>query len=180
MGIIDELDFSGESTKVQISGMYHKGKFHYTEDLKEIELEENSEVIIKAYLTDLPKKDHKRFRLERKVVLPKNSYVVFELPKTGLKFHVLLLEDLRFRKINNKLAVAEDCRCRVTHATEFPSRLIPEEPDFEPIEVESLNQAFFRVSLLFRPNARSHTTNIYKSFKIKDNFDLTPLESLRF
>ncbi len=174
-------DFSEENITVQIEAVYHEGKFFYRDDIKkEVELKDSAYVKIRTYLTDILEKDIDRYKLVREKVLPKDTILRFDLPKTGLTFYVKLLEDLVFRKIHNKMAIAENCKCEVTHATTSSAPSTAIVPKFQSFEVETLNQAFFRTSVMFRENARSHTTNIYKAFKYLKNGHFIPLEELRF
>jgi len=180
MGLMNELDFSGASTTVQVTGVFHKGKFRYEDTGEPIEFRNYSNVTITVLLTDVLKKDKQKYLLKREVVLREGTFLRFDLPKTGLTFRLLLLEDLTFRKINNKPAVAEDCKCMVMDASQSSANTIVLIPDFEPFEVETLNQAFFKISMRFRENTGSHTTNVYKAFKHVEKGNYYPLETLRF
>ena len=173
-------DYSGESTTVQVKGVFHKGKFCYEDTGESIEFRNYANVTITVLLTDVLKKDKQKYLLKREVVLREGTFLQFDLPKTGLTFRLSLLEDLTFRKINNKPAIAEDCKCVVLDASQSSANSMAMIPDFEPFEIETLNQAFFKTSVKFRPESISHTTNIYKSFRVFEYGRYVKLEEFRF
>ncbi len=167
MGLIQELDFSGESTKVHIKAIYSGGKFIDPKSGKPIKLKNDSLVKIIAFRDDLSPDDLENFKTIRKVVLKKGEELWFELANTSFIFRLKLLDDLYFMKELNKPPRADDCRCQIFSAHDRYRSTSFE--DFEPVTVETLNQAYFRMSVKYRENAASHTTNIYKTFKLSTN-----------
>ncbi|RLD36494.1 MAG: hypothetical protein DRI74_08955, partial [Bacteroidetes bacterium] len=62
-------DYSGESTTVQVKGVFHKGKFRYEDTGESIEFRNYANVTITVLLTDVLKKDKQKYLLKREVVL---------------------------------------------------------------------------------------------------------------
>ena len=74
-------------------------------------------------------------------------------------------------KKNNKDSLITKCHFKLQ---QVQSRLNTERIDFE---FDSLNQAFFQMSLKYRPNNKSHVCNVYNTFKTNENL---MLEHYRF
>ena len=66
-------------------------------------------------------------------------------------------------KKNNKDSVISKCHFKLQ---QVQSKLNTEKND---IDFDSLNQAFFQMSLKYRPKNKSHACNVYNTFKTDEN-----------
>ena len=166
-------NFYGDFPTAHIDALYRKGKFYDLEDNQHIVLSESALVRLVVYRKDIPKAARARYYSSKATVLREGAVLFFTLPKTNLTFHVRLLENLVFEKTANKPARAANVCCEVyDRLNQYGQQSLP------LFTADSLNQAYFQVSVRHRPKARSHVTNIYQKFYI-DGTDRT-LESLRF
>ena len=77
-------------------------------------------------------------------------------------FH--LNQDLYLVKRAGKSSILEECRCHI--------------PALE-IEVDSVNEAYTRISEAFEPKRRSHAGNVFREVFFEHGFYVFPLERLR-
>ncbi len=105
------------------------------------------------------------------VIMKENEELVFSFKKKRKKendliyeFTVKLLEDLTLKIIGQKLGSLEDCACIICDGSidKFKIR------GFKPFHASSLNNAFTKASVKYRPENASHNCNVFKKFYDKD------------
>jgi len=157
------FDYYDELPKAYIDGKYINGKFYDTSSNEEIQLMDNAVVRIVLYRKDLLDKDYgKHIEVNEKKILESGSNLFFQFQYDNNKFlfTVMLEEDLISRKKGNQFSRLGSCDCKIIEL----SRNGIIDGNFKLIEADSLNQAFTFASIKYRPDNRSHTTNVFKSY----------------
>lgn len=169
----NQENFYGELPTAHIDARYWNGRFYDIENDQLVALKNKALVRLVVYRKDIPETARERFYSSQASVLKEGTILCFRLPKINLTFYVRILGDLIFEKTANKLARALDVRCEVyDRINQYGQQCLP------ILVADSLNQAYFQVSVRHRPKARSHAVNIYQKFYIKGT-DRT-LKTLRF
>jgi len=158
-----------EGSQAYIYAKYSKGKVIDLDTDKPLELKEGAVVKITVDKLALPTKDAAKFHKTEvsKEVLKAETKLEFALGGTPYSFIINLLDDLIFRKQGNKNPVAENCRMKITEMFDVTTGKKTRSVDFKEVEVDSLNQAYFLMSVKYKPNAKSHSVNVYKQFYLK-------------
>ena len=104
-------------------------------------------------------KPHKEIKREK--ILNKDEMLEFRfyIPNERhepYEFRVVLLEDLYLFKKGNKFSSFAPCKCVITAKRKG-----------EKFEANSLNQAFTKSSVKFRPDNKTHICNVFKTFFYK-------------
>lgn len=167
---VDLQNYYGEYPTAHIEAVYLDGKFIDIRTKKEVLLKNGSYVKIIVRRKDIPDEYKDTFITKKKIILPKGEIVFFNVLGTPLYFDCELLSDLVFEKTGNKLAKAKNLICLVKPSSTRKTI------SFSPFEVYSLNQAYFQMSRRIKPEAKSHSINIYKHFYSHNKL----LEDFRF
>jgi hypothetical protein len=119
------------------------------------------------------------FKSESKI-LDAGSVLTFELPynNAGSSVHffieVKLIEELKIIKMGKKLPKLSSCQCVIINIknrlNKGESLIIPEN------SFSSLNQLYTQTSIQLRPTNKSHTCNVFTTFKLPNG---KLLDSLR-
>jgi hypothetical protein len=171
-------NYFGTLPTVYIHAKYQDDKYYDIISGKEVKLSNGSIVRIKTLLANIAVEDYPKFEEIKREVLPQGSILSIRMPISNEGEYKLILRlksPLVMKKTGNKEAIVEPCFCEVfdCHVLGgFGSNL-----KFDPFIADSLNQAFFQASIRFRPDNKSHTTNIYQSCFLEDGRSLA---SLRF
>lgn len=175
-----------DKTVAHIDAYYKEGNFYdfHTGKLVKLEYDENrnekgilTKIIVPLdYISEENIETHGN-RVQKKI-LDKGSILTFSMyynsEREHYKFQVRLEEDLVLNKVGNKPAKLNACKCIVIPSEEDRNKIIF--TDFEPIEFNSLNQAFLQTSIRYRPKNSSHVCNVFTTFKTEGE---KPLSSLR-
>jgi len=175
---IPVVNFFDEVITAHIDAYYKKGKFYdyYTD--KEIKLREDDLTTLKGVIVrivaplhnidDENYQVHSQKHEER--IMKKGEYLFFGMDykkeNKSFEFKIDLVEDLWVEKIGNKLSKLKTCKCIVADGTEKHGNSSIN--NFQPIVCNSLNHAFTRTSIKYRPENASHTCNAFKTFRTKD------------
>jgi len=136
----------------------------------ELNLKEGARIKITVPAYSLGEKEIKSHRqIKRNKILDKGETLHFKfyVPSEEhrlYEFKITLLNDLYLVQKGNKFSNLELCRC-----------LVEVDRTREKFEADSLNQAFIKASIKYRPNNKSHTCNAFKTFYYKGK----QLENLR-
>ena len=166
----DKLNYYDDFSTVHIDTIYKNGKFYNIKDESAIEMENGSLVKLIVCRKDIPKTKQKAFESEIRTVMQSGDILTFKVQGTHKYFDCILKEDLVFEKEGNKLSKAKNIKCLVQPASKMPTE------EIDPFVVDSLNQAYFQMSLKLKPNALSHSINIYTLFYSDEGL----LEKYRF
>lgn len=171
----DNLENQFGSTQTALFNVTFKnGKFINVENGEPISFKEGSFLRIKTGLSSIDDKIYNEItRKESRDILPVNTSLTFwiDLDVDRLFFTGILMSPLTMTKKNNKDSVISKCDFKLE---QVHSRLISEKIN---LDFNSLNQAFFQMSLKYRPDNKSHVCNVYKTFKTDENLYL---EQYRF
>lgn len=173
---IPEINYFGDVVTEHIHAQYRNGKFYYFETEEEVVLKlgKNSTkgvyVRITAPLHCLPedKFNAATQRVEKKI-LEKGSILSFELKyeisaNSKYLIRVELLEDLCTVQMGHKHVRLLLCKVKViSYEDLFNNR---NEIMLEKTEFNSLNQVYTQTSIQLRKNNRSHTCNVFNTFKL--------------
>lgn len=170
-------DYYGSMKTAYIDAEYVNGIFYDVKTKKAIKLKDDLlkhsrrgvAVRIIAPLYSIIDSDYKlHTNLRKEVLLKKEERLHFLLTKEGdnrqSEFTVELREDLFLTQKGNKFSSLESCRC-----------LVFDEKANNIIEAESINEAFTKTSVKYRPNNRTHSCNVFKTMQYKGKY----LENLR-
>lgn len=176
---LDIENYYGELRKAMITVRYQEGTFIDIETGEEVALQEGTLVAITLSAVNLKRQsDLKRAsKVQKRLILRAGEVLHFYLKDergSEEKYIVRLDEDLSMVKKGLKPALVKDCTCEVIGKESSTGRF---EVFKEPIKVLSLNQAYFQSSLRFRPQIRSHTCNVYRTFRTHEG---KLLEEFRF
>ena len=152
-----------------MNAIFKFGNFVDAETHERIILKENTTVRISIPLYGIQEGQKKKHNeVKRYLLLKKHTNLNFHFyyDNKSFEFLVILLDDLYLSKKGNQFSRLEPCKCVVNN----PNRKYAS--DFE---TDSLNQAFTKASIEYRPNNKSHTCNVFKTFRYKDE----ELENLR-
>lgn len=142
--------------KVYINAIFKNGEFVDIQTGKPIVLKDNTAVRIIASIYGIKEAEQNKHReITKNLLLKSGSELNFHFyyKDKGYEFKVVLIEDLYYRKKGNQFSRLEPCKCIVVlSGTE------------EKITADSLNQAFIRASIKYRPDNRTHTCNVFKTF----------------
>lgn len=144
--------------KIYIDAIFKDGRFVDPETNQPIVLKDNTRVRIAVPAYGVQNKEEKKHKeVKRELFLQKGSDVNFHFYHDGKshEFKVILLNDLFLLKKGNQHSKLDPCKCMVYK---------PNEKDKEDFEANSLNQAFTKTSIKYRPNNKSHTCNVFKTF----------------
>lgn len=168
-------DYFGWLPTVHIYERYKEGKFYELDTDKEVVLSNGSITKMITLLANVSDEEYPKFaEVQRKEVLQEGAIIFMNLPmgdKGTYRLVVKLLSPLIIKKYGNKEAVVEPCRCKVIDILE--DRYIMNSIRFEPFEADSLNQVFLQASVKYRPQNKSHSTNIYQSCFTEDGLQLS-------
>ena len=123
---------------------------------RELYLKEGSRIKVIAPLSSLEEKELKTHEETRRVKILNKGEILrfrFYVLGEGYEFTVTLLDDLYLFQKGNKFSSFSPCRC-----------LVEADGTREKFEADSLNQAFMKASVKYRPNNKSHTCNVFKTF----------------
>jgi predicted DNA-binding antitoxin AbrB/MazE fold protein len=164
---IDSISGLKEPKKAIITATYQGGKFIDLETKEEVKFKNGTLVDIRLRVDDLTReKDLERAsKVQKKLLIPAGRHLFFNMKddKQGEVVYVVLLkQDLILTKNGLKPSIVDNCSCEVVGKESTTGGFLQFK---EPILAFSLNQAFFQCSIKFRPNNKSHTCNIYKTFR---------------
>lgn len=175
------MSFSGtdEIESVHIYARYEDGKFIDLDTGQPVLLKGSPQVKIVVDRSSLPSRESLALHTSyiSKKVLGRGTELEFELSGMGLLFTVILTEDLIFTRRGNKRPVADPCRIGIVAMRDSNPRS-GDITRFEKWEVNSLNQAYFQVSVKYKPQGKSHSINVYEHFHLKGDYTRT-LDTLR-
>ncbi|TSC77423.1 MAG: hypothetical protein G01um101429_1055 [Parcubacteria group bacterium Gr01-1014_29] len=164
------LYFDDNAETAHIDAVVKGRKFFDEKTGDELNLKEGARVKITVSVYSLEEKEIKSHReIKRNKILDKGEILHFKFYVPGeehrlYEFKVTLLNDLYLVQKGNKFSNLELCRC-----------LVEADRTREKFEADSLNQAFMIASIKYKPNNKSHTCNVFKTFFYKDR----RLEDLR-
>lgn len=153
--------------KAFINAIFKNGQFIDAETNKLVILEENTKVRISSPIWGIKETEEKRHKKKiRDILLKKGAELRFHFyyQHKGYEFKVNLIQDLYYIKKGNHFSRLEPCKCIVTLSETR-----------EEIIADSLNQAFIKTSVKYRPENKTHTCNVFKTFSYKGS----KLEDLR-
>jgi hypothetical protein len=134
----------------------------------------NSLLKIRTELSSIKDENYEEITKEEvKEMLSEGTYLHFSFSCEYDAFHFygILTKPLIMSKKNNKDSLISRCSFRILTVN---SRSIHEELD---LDFSSLNQAFFQMSIKYRPENKSHVCNVYKTFRTEEG---RYLEDFRF
>lgn len=148
--------FNDIEEKVYIYAIFKNGQFIDAKTNKLIILKENTRVRISIPIWGIEEIERKRHEEKiRHILLKKGAKLRFHFyyQDKGYEFIVNLIQDLYYVKKGNHFSRLEPCKCTITLSeTE------------EKIKADSLNQAFVKTSVKYRPKNKAHTCNVFKTF----------------
>lgn len=177
---IPEINYFGDIVTDHIHAEYREGKFFYYDTNDEVILDYDKKIqpkgiyvkivaplhnILDEKFQDAAKKSERRimdsgsilyFQMKYDVNSSNNLFVV----------EVKLLDDLFIDQIGHKPATLKSCRCIILNVWDKFSKM--KKVPVEMIEATSLNQLFTQASVKLRPNNRSHSCNVFRTFKINE------------
>lgn len=158
-------NYFGGYSNVHIYAKYLDGKFYDLSSDEEIVLENDSIVRMTAATMSLKDINYERYTSNiQKTIIRSGNVIYMKVTMKDGNNYILslgLITDLNMTKRKNKFAqVDKDLQFE---AFKLEDEMGKEVYNFEPFKENSLNQAYFQISLKYRPEAKSHTTNIYKS-----------------
>jgi hypothetical protein len=170
-----EINFFGDVVTAHIDADYKEGKFYnyYTDE--EIKLAGNPildkgiMVRIIAPLASVNSNDKNQTQKLSKTLFTPGTILFFKMEyienekKHTLEFSLATNANLVIERIGNKFSKLKSCDCTVING--FDSGINKEVEDFEPIKCNSLNQAFLKASIKYRPENASHVCNVFKTFR---------------
>lgn len=172
-----KTNYFGTAPPADINAKYTNGNFTDRDTGNEITLKEGAHLQMTVYQSDITPRDVEKLKTITREVLPRGEEIHFELTGAGLKFYIRLHEPLIFEKKANKNAAMKPCKMEVYKSKVMDRYKLPKNFEFEPYEVKTLNQAFFKASVKYRPDNPSHSVNVYTHFRTSDGKEL---ENLRF
>lgn len=169
------INFFGDVVTAHIDAYYKEGKFYdyYTDE--EIKLAGNPlldkgiVVRIIAPLASINSNVENHTQKLTKILLTSGTLLFFKMEYTvndkNLSFEFILQinADLGIERIGYKFSKLQPCNCTVIHAIDSGNNRSVE--DFQPIKTKSLNQAFLKTSIKYRPENSSHVCNVFKTFR---------------
>ena len=148
--------------KAYIEAVFDDGRFVDSATKRPIILKEGTRVRIATSIHGVRDKEEEKSHKEikRELLLRKGAEVDFSFYYSGksYEFKVILLDDLFLLKKGNQHSKSSLCKCVVYK---------PNEKYIKDFEADSLNQAFIKASVKYRPSSRSHACNIFKTFFYK-------------
>lgn len=142
--------------KAYINAIFKNGQFIDTETNKLIFLKENTRVKISIPIWGIEQTERKRHEEKiRQILLKKDTKLKFHFYYQGrdYEFIVNLFQDLYYTKKGNQFSRLDPCKCTI--------RFVDSQNE---IVADSLNQAFVKMSVKYRPKNRTHTCNVFKTF----------------
>lgn len=168
-------NYFGSLPTVHIHARYKDGKFYELDTNKEVVLSNGAITKMITLLANVRDEEYPKFAEEqRREVLPVGAILFIQMPMGNqgqFRLVVKLLTPLTMKKTGNKDAIVEPCKCKVIDRIE--DGFIMNSVKFEPFEADSLNQVFFQASVKYRPQNKSHATNIYQSCFTEDGRKLS-------
>lgn len=159
--------FNDIEEKAYINAIFKNGKFVDTKTNKLIILKENTKVRISTSICGIKENERKKHKEKIKhIFLKKGAKLKFHFyyQYKSYEFRINLIQDLYYIKKGNHFSRLEPCKCIVTLSGTR-----------EKIIADSLNQAFVKTSVKYRPENKTHTCNVFKTFYYKGR----KLEDLR-
>lgn len=159
--------FNDIAEKVYINAIYKNGQFFDVKTNKLISLKNNTKVRISIPIWAINEGERKRHQEKIRNILLKKGVELrfrFNYQDKRYEFKVNLIENLYYTRKGKQFSKLEPCKCIVT--------LIGTS---EKIIADSLNQAFVKISVKYRPQNKTHTCNVFKTFYYKGR----KLENLR-
>jgi len=153
--------------KVYINAIFKNGEFVDTQTGKPIVLNVNTAVRIIVSIYGIKEAEQKKHRdITKNLLLKSGSELNFHFyyQDKGYEFRINLIQDLYYTKKGNHFSRLEPCKCTVTLTGTR-----------EKIIADSLNQAFVKTSVKYRPQNKTHTCNVFKTFY----YEGRKLENLR-
>lgn len=154
--------FYNHETKAYIEATFIHGRFVDIETGRPITLEENTRVRITTPVGSILSKEEERKHKEiKKELLLKSGAVLefhFRCGDKVCEFKVFLREDLFLTKKGNQHSKLGFSKCVIYK---------PNKESEKDFEADSFNQAFMKASIKYRPDNRSHTCNVFKTFYYK-------------
>lgn len=161
---VKKSDYFGGYPTAHIDARIIDGRIIDIRDGAEIKLKDRALVRIVAYKSDIPKELEERFYNHQQKILDTGTFLVFSIydeRNKAIKFEVELRSEGFMVKEGNKLS-RFTCREIWLLPTDTSRQYL-----FEPMRVESLNQAYFQMSMRVNSRAKSHTVNVYDTFYVK-------------
>ena len=142
--------------KAYINAIFKNGEFIDAETNKSISFKENAKVRMSIPIWGIKEAERKSHEKKtRQILLKKDAKLRFHFhyKDKDYEFKVNLIQDLYYIKKGNHFSRLEPCKCIVIlSGTE------------EKITADSLNQAFIKASVKYRPENKTHTCNVFKTF----------------
>jgi hypothetical protein len=142
-----------------MEAVFDEGKLIDSETLEILPIKNGTRVVVLVPMHALDNNFQKKLsELERKKMLDNSVVLHFSfLDDSGSRreFLVTLLEDLYISRKGRGLGKLDDCKCSVRE----------ENSKNELFKVDSLNQAYFQASMKFRQKNKSHTCNVFRTFR---------------
>lgn len=142
--------------KVYINAIFQNSRFIDAETNKLISLKENTRVRMSFPIWGVKETERKTHKKKiRQILLKKDTNLRFNFyyQDRNYEFVVSLRQDLYYTKKGNQFSRLEPCKCIVVLSGTK-----------EKITADSLNQAFVKISVKYRPKNKTHTCNVFKTF----------------
>lgn len=177
-----KVNYFGDTITAYINGKYKEGVFLDIDTEEPIRLKDDFNigvpVRIIAPLDSIPDNEYKHHwsQTTRKFISA-GAILDFEMEdkhkNQRYAFHIRLLEDLYIGQRGNKFNRMFSCKCQVEEVRLLSTnKKLHEGSD---LIFESLNKAYTRLSVLYRPENSNHNCNVFKTVKYNGNY----LERLR-
>ena len=151
-------------TQSEYSAIFEGGCFRDAVTQKPIELNEGTPVRIIVANVFIPEGHAaQHLHVEEKIIFKEAEVFFFhmQIGDNNFRFSVRNKEKISVIKKGNKKPFFINTSCEVFAWKDTKGKYLP---DFVPIEASSFNEAFTRVSEIYRKGLAAHTCNIYKSF----------------
>lgn len=165
----NEVNYFDGLPTAYYDAIFQDGKFINAQTGNEIKLKDGARVRIQTIRSKVLDEDYERHLEKRsEKIIDAGEKLYFRIGHHD--FTLQILEDLYLTKEGNRFSKLGACRCVVLEIHSHRDRF-----DFQPVEAETLNQAYTQTSIRYFPGKRSHNCNVFKTM----SYGGRALESLR-
>ena len=131
------------------------GRFMLPSMEKELRFKEGAQIVIRAKHSDLHTDGERQSGNQPEMLIEEGEILTFKIKSDT--FQIKLLSPLFLEKEGTRFSRLSPVHCRV----EKRYRNGNEVRDFEPVETDSLNQAYTQASIACFPNQGTHNRNVF-------------------